>query len=285
MAHVFAGNESAARAVTPRTDAFVWRFIGTALSFAAFGLGAAVLSLTVFPLLRLLPRQRGRRWSRILLQRCMRLFIGLMRRLGVLTYEFHGVERLGGPGQLILANHPTLIDAVFLIAFTPQPVCVAKYAMFRNPLTRALVTAAGYISNAQTADMIEGAAAALSAGQCLIMFPEGTRTRTGAPLTFQRGAANIAVRAAQRITPVYIECQPITLTKGEPWYRIPARRPHFSLRAGEDFPVAPYRERSSIPLASRALNDALRVSFESELQRAAGYTCAGSSGTGPGPTD
>lgn len=282
MSQVVAGNQSSVTGLTPRGDAFIWRLAATALSFTAFGLGAALLTLTVFPALRLLPRDRCRRWSRMVLQRAMRIFIALMSGLGVLTYRFLGAERLGHPGQLILANHPTLIDAVFLIAFTPQPVCVAKSAMFRNPLTRSLVAAAGYISNRETSDMVQGAAAALAAGQCLIMFPEGTRTRVGEDFSFQRGAANIGVRAAQRVTPVYIRCEPITLTKGEPWYRIPPRRPHFSLRVGEDISLKASRAQPSLPRASRALNADLLANFRSELQRPPGYTAAGNSGTNPG---
>jgi 1-acyl-sn-glycerol-3-phosphate acyltransferase len=42
------------------------------------------------------------------------------------------------------------------------------------------------------------------------MFPEGTRSRPGQPLVFQRGAANVAVRAARVATPVYIHCDPAT---------------------------------------------------------------------------
>ncbi|HKE96982.1 MAG TPA: lysophospholipid acyltransferase family protein [Povalibacter sp.] len=271
MSRVFAENGSAV-AFTGRSDAFYWRFVGTAISFAAFGLGALLLSLTVLPALRLLPAQRCQRASRSVLQRAMRTFLGVMRGLGVLTCEFRDTERLGQPGQLVIANHPTLIDAVFLIACTPQAVCVAKHAMFRSWLTRSVVAAAGYISNELTADMIEGAAAALSAGQCLIMFPEATRTRVGEPLVFQRGAANVGIRSATRVTPVYIRCDPITLTKGEPWYRIPLRRPHFSLSVGDDYALAEYRAMQSIPLGSRAFNAHIQANFEGELQRTGGYT-------------
>jgi 1-acyl-sn-glycerol-3-phosphate acyltransferase len=265
-----AGVEPAA----PRSDAFYWRFVATALSFIVFGCSALILSVTVLPLLRLLPRERCQHYSRIVLQRGMRAFIAVMHGLGALTFEFHGTQRLGRPGQLIVANHPSLIDVIFLIAFTPQTGCIVKQATFRNLLTRSVVRGAGYIGNGQAVDMIEGASATLQEGQCLIMFPEGTRTRPGQPMTLHRGAANIAVRAAAAVTPVYIRCVPTTLTKSEPWYRIPPRRPHFSLQAGEDFDLGTVRAMASIPLASRAFNECLRARFEGELQPFSGYTHA-----------
>lgn len=284
MSHVFTETNAPAAAIPHRAgrgDAFYWRFVGTAISFAVFGLCSFVLSVTVLPLLRMLPAAHCRRLSRVVLQQGMRAFVGVMHRIGVLTYDFKGAGRLGRPGQLIVANHPTLIDVVFLIAFAPQANCVVKHAMFRNLLTRSVVAAAGYISNDLTADMIEGAAAALRQGQCLIMFPEGTRTGVGQPLTFHRGAANIAVRAAVSVTPVYIRCEPITLTKAEPWYRIPPRRPHFTLAVGEDFDLRAARRMKSIPIASRVFNEHMLGNFQGELQRLDGYTDR-RPGDGPG---
>jgi 1-acyl-sn-glycerol-3-phosphate acyltransferase len=40
-------------------------------------------------------------------------FLWLMRTLGVLDYEIRNADRLRRPGLLIVANHPSLIDAVF----------------------------------------------------------------------------------------------------------------------------------------------------------------------------
>jgi 1-acyl-sn-glycerol-3-phosphate acyltransferase len=281
MSHVFAENDANAAAPLSRGDSFYLRFAVTALSFSMFAVGAVIVSLIVLPALCLLPRRPCRRISRAVLSKGMRVFVALMSGLRGMTYEVRGAERLGKPGQLIVANHPTLLDAVFLIAFTPQVVCVAKHAMFRNPLTRAVVWAAGYVSNELAADMIEQAAGALKSGQCLLMFPEATRSRVGTPLVFQRGAAAVALRSGARVTPVYIDCNPITLTKGEPWYRIPPRRPHFRLIVGEDFDLSDYQRMSSVPVASRAFNEHMRMHFQGELHRLGGYTPPG---TGDGMT-
>jgi 1-acyl-sn-glycerol-3-phosphate acyltransferase len=251
-----------------RQDAYYARFLTTAVSFCLFGIGALVIGAVLLPLVRIIPaqRQRKRARARAVIKGGLRLFIGLMHRLGGLTYEFRGVEGLGRPGQLIVANHPSLIDVVFLLAFTARAGCVVKQGLWRNPLTRAAVTLAEYIKNDPTAAMIEAASAALRSDQTLIVFPEGTRTKPGESLVFHRGAANIALRAAKSVTPVYIRCSPTTLTKAERWYRIPLRRPHFSLIVGQDVDLDPYR-RLPLPLASRALNEYLHEHFQAELAR------------------
>ena len=242
----------------------------TGVSFALFGIGAVVVGVVLLPLVRIIPaaRERKRERARTVMRLALRLFIGVMHRLGGLTYEFRGRERLGRPGQLIVANHPSLIDVVFLLAFVPGAGCVVKAGLWRNPLTRSAVTLAEFIRNDSTAGMIVAAAGALRDAQPLIFFPEGTRTRPRQPLAFHRSGANIALRAAASVTPVYIRVEPTTLTKAEPWYRIPARRPHFTLVVGEDLDLQPYRA-APLPVASRELNERLQAHFEAELERPA----------------
>ena len=255
-----------------RQDYYWLRLLGTAASFALFGLIGILLGVVALPLSRLVPLspQRRTRFGRGLVTRCFRLFIGFCSSTRTLSYEFRGHERLGRPGQLIIANHPSLIDVVFLIGFAPAPGCVVKAALWRNPFTAGVAASAGYVPNMPTDTMIELASAALQEGQTLIMFPEGTRTRPGAPLEFHRGAASVAVRAARFVTPVYITVTPTTLTKGEPWYRIPVRRPHFALTVGEDIALEEFRARKSLPLAGRALNAFLLDHYSARLSAAAG---------------
>ncbi len=247
-----------------RREHYWRRLAATALCFAVFGLWCAGFALLVAPASRLLPARSRELAVRRALGRAMRWFAGFMRATGVLSFELDGLERLGRPGQLILANHPTLIDVVFLFASAPSSNCIVKQELWRNPLTRWPVAAAGYVSNAPTDRMIERAADALRRGQSVIIFPEGTRTVPGRPLQFHRGAAAIAVRAAAVVTPVHIRCSPPTLAKSDPWYRIPDRRAHFSLRAGADVDPEPFRRSAPAPLAARAFNEELLRIFAAE---------------------
>ncbi|MBC3345817.1 1-acyl-sn-glycerol-3-phosphate acyltransferase [Pseudomonas sp. SWRI196] len=248
-------------------DAYYWRLIATAASFVLFGLGGLCLRLLVFPLLTWLPgdAQAHRLRARRTVGRLFWFFIRFMARTGVLTYQIDGAEKLGRPGQMIIANHPSLIDVVFLIGLVRDANCVVKQSLWDNPFTRGPLRSTQYISNDGSMDMLDAASNALQDGQSLIVFPEGTRTRPGQPPAFHRGAAAIALRGAKILTPVTIKVSPTTLTKADPWYRIPQRRVHFSFRVGADIDPQAFAALGPAPQASRRLNDFLHHYYIKEL--------------------
>ncbi|MFL9923332.1 lysophospholipid acyltransferase family protein [Herbaspirillum lusitanum] len=227
------------RQITQQLNRY-WRIAATGLSFAAFGIGGLLLRLLVFPLLNLLVRDRRRRMliARRIIRMAFRAFVELMRGLGVLRYEMTGLERLQRKGLLILANHPTLIDTVLLMAFVDQADCIVKNALWRNPFTHGPVRAAGYISNAQGPELIDDCINSIRAGSNLIIFPEGTRTPADGNISFKRGAANVAVRGLCAITPAVISCHPATLSKGNKWWDVPATIPHFRVEIRQDIDLA-----------------------------------------------
>ncbi|MBK1612122.1 1-acyl-sn-glycerol-3-phosphate acyltransferase [Rubrivivax gelatinosus] len=249
-----------------------WRVVATGLCFASFGLGGLVLRLVVFPLLAAMVRDpRRRAWrSRRLIRRSFRLFIAMMSGLGVLSYELRGAERLRRRGLLVLANHPTLVDVVFLMAFVERADCIVKGALALNPFTRGPVRAAGFVCNDSGEGLLGDCLASLRDGGNLIVFPEGTRTpRQGRP-RLRRGAAHVAVRGGVDVTPVHIRVEPLTLGKGEPWWRVPPRRPHFVFEVGDDIPVRHFvGDGVAEPLSVRRLTDHLTHHFASENPRAA----------------
>lgn len=262
--------------LSQRSAPLLWRLLATALSFSLFGVGGLVLRLLVFPLLACLPGDSKvhRTRARAVVSRSFRGFVEFMFRTGVLTYAVEGAERLGQPGQLVIANHPSLIDVVVLIAFIRDANCVVKQSLWDNPCMRGPIRAAQYISNSGSADMLDEAAAALQSGQTLIVFPEGTRTTPGQAPQFHRGAAAIALRGARLVTPVVISVTPTTLTKAEPWYRIPSRRFHFHMRVGEHIDPQQFSALGPAPLASRKLNEHLHQHFIKELAKDERFTAA-----------
>lgn len=241
-----------------------WRVIATGISFTTFGIGGLVLRLLFFPLLTLcIPQQQKRiKYARRIIQLAFRLFIELMRRLGVLRYEVRGLSQLSNKGLLILANHPTLIDTVFLMAFVQQANCIVKTKLWDNPFTHGPVRAAGYIRNESGPNLIQDCIASLHQGNNLIIFPEGTRTPRHGTMTFKRGAANIAVHGLRDVTPVIIRCKPLTLCKGEKWWQVPPTIPHFSIEVQQDIKIQDFVSATvNKTLAVRRLTNYLQHYF------------------------
>ncbi|HKR77290.1 MAG TPA: lysophospholipid acyltransferase family protein, partial [Rhodanobacter sp.] len=245
--------ELATYPLNQRRDAWAWRLVATGASFVLFGLGGLLLRVLILPLLACLPGDAAarRRRARAAISRAFHLHVQFMYRSRVLDFAIDGAERLGRPGQLVVANHPSLIDVVFLGSQIRDANCVVKQSLFRNPCTRGPVRTAQYIGNDGSMDMLERAAGVLREGQCLIVFPEGTRTVPGESPRFHRGAAAIALRGARTVTPVFISVDPPTLTKGQPWYRIPDRRFRVQLRVGADIDPAGFSAGAPLPIASR----------------------------------
>lgn len=243
----------------------LWRVFGTGTSFVFFGLGAVVLGFTLLPVLRFstLDRRRGIARVQRAVSASMRLFLWFMNTVGVVTQEVYGREKLAPLGQFVVANHPTLIDVVILIGMMPEVDCIVKQALWRNVFLRWPVYWAGYISNATGEGLVAACADALRGGRSLLVFPEGTRTKPGRPLDFQRGAAQIALAAQVPLRPVTITCDPITLFKGNPWWRVPARKARFVITVGDPVPAAEYLA-SGEPhsLAARHLTRALTEWFD-----------------------
>ncbi len=252
--------------VNRRRDAWLWRLFATGASFMLFGVGGVILCAVLVPLLAIFPGNAltRRRRARAMVSRAFYLHVQFMYRTGVLDFRIDGAARLGQPGQIIVANHPSLIDVVFLISQIRDANCVVKASLWNNPCMRGAARAAQYISSDGSAEMIEQAADALRAGQTLVVFPEGTRTRPGQAPQFHRGAAAIALRGARVITPVFISVKPSTLTKAEPWYQIPYCRFVVQLRVGATIDPAQFND-APMPIASRRLNQHLHQLFLKEL--------------------
>ena len=247
-----------------------WRVLATGFCFAVFGLGGLVVRCVVYPLLVLLVRHPQRRTdaAKGVIHHSFRFFVALMATVGVLSYEVRNVQRLHRRGLLVLANHPSLIDVVFLVSFIRNMDCIVKPALLRNPFTRGPITAANFIANDVGAGLVEDCIASLQAGNNLIIFPEGTRTPVHGNVRLQRGAANVAVRGHINITPVHIRSSLPMLTKGTPWWQVPRQRPHFIIDVREDIAIAPFMDHSdSEALAARAVTQHLAEQLFKEPSR------------------
>ncbi len=207
-----------------------WRIIAAGLSYTAFGLGAFVPGIYAiilfFAPINELEKQRRIRNS---IKGLCRFFVDMMQFYGLMNYRLETHQNATVKGHLVIANHPTLIDAAFAIAYVDDLCCVVKKSLTRNPFTAIPVKLAKYIPN-DSENLVELATEKLNSGQNLLIFPEGTRNQYDTQLDFKRGAANIAVQAQSPVLPIVISCLPRALGKHEPWYQLPSIKSRFLIR-------------------------------------------------------
>lgn len=249
------------------------RIAGSGFLFSVFGMGAVILAALLLPAAHLRARADdpvdfvAQRW----ISRAFALFIALGRWIRIWDFEVEGFERLRGPGILIVANHPSLIDVVLLLARIPRCDCVVKRAAWRNPALAGIVRAAGYLPNDDGAAMIDACVERLRSGRSLLLFPEGSRSPDDGFRRFERGAAHVAIRSGRPVVPVFIDCQPPALKKGQPWYALPNAVMRFRLSVGAPIDVARWvGDDVPIGISARHVNAEILRHFESERARIRG---------------
>ncbi|WP_130803355.1 lysophospholipid acyltransferase family protein [Acinetobacter ihumii] len=253
---------------------YIWRIGATGFSFASFGLGGIAIATVVAPCVSLTARDQATRQRRAqqVIRTSFKGFTEMMVKLGIMTYSVDGLEKLQQSRQeLVIANHPTLIDVVVLIGLMQQANCVVKQSLWSNPFTRGPVQSAGYILNAGSNQFIHDCVTRLQQHEAasLIIFPEGTRTQKHEQINqFQRGAANIAIRANVPIRPVLIRCTPTTLTKNEKWYHVPAQPFHIEIKVLDAIHISEVLSDLTVsPKNVRILNQYLHHFFKQELSK------------------
>ena len=131
----------------------------------------------------------------------------LVHRLWDVTIE--GVEHVPLEGPAILApNHLSFCDSVFVPASLPRRVwAIGKGEYMDSWKTRYLFPAMGMIpvdrSGGDAAqEALDTAARVLDGGRLFMIYPEGTRSRSGNLHKGRTGAARLAVRCNAPIIPV-----------------------------------------------------------------------------------
>ncbi len=249
---------------------YFWRVIATGLCFTLFGVGGLLLSLFVLPVQRLAIKdeQAQKAVARKTVHYTFKFFIAFMQFVGIFKFDLQQAQQLKAlNGHLVMANHPSLIDVVVLISLIPNADCVVKTHLFNNMFLKGVVSNTGYISNADPAGLLDDCEASLKAGNNLIIFPQGTRTKPEEDLRFQRGAANIAIRCQAQVTSVMLKVVPSTLTKNVPWYRIPKTKAHFSAMVVDHSPTLPENNVTQTSKDVRQYNRDLENFFREELSK------------------
>lgn len=237
--------------------AYAFRCAITYTAYVVFGLGALLLTFW-FLCLRfvVINRRKLTLCSRRATSMAFRMFIRFLVFFKAVEIDFDHVADLKNvQGVFLVANHPTLLDYVFIASQLPEVGCVVKSALFSNFFLRGVVKACDYISNDRSETVLEECRKRIALGEVILLFPEGTRTVPGKPLCLHRGVAQMSLRIGVNIEVLHIKCSETWLTKQSSWYNVPKRRPCVKITRKETVNPCEFRQTQIVepPIMARRL--------------------------------
>lgn len=132
--------------------------------------------------------------------------------------EFRGVERIPPGPLLVAAKHYSAWETMALLLFFPKATYILKRELLRTPLFGWHLLKAQQIPidrgqrTQALQKMQQHARTALTRGRQILIFPEGTRRKVGAPPDYKFGVARLYAQLG-------VPCVPVALTSGLAWPR------------------------------------------------------------------
>ena len=193
----------------PKIENYLFNFCGCFMKIFAmtvFGVGAVILAVFVFPFIRLftLHRKDFGVVARAYVSHTFRVFLGFLNLLHVSIRKVENEDDYRNiHSKIIIANHPSLLDFVYIMSLVPNSTCIVRGGLTKTPLRGVIKQA--YITNTTTfEDMCIECKKLTDMGCNVIIFPEGTRTPRHGKNNYKKGAARIALYCGCDVQPIFI---------------------------------------------------------------------------------
>jgi 1-acyl-sn-glycerol-3-phosphate acyltransferase len=180
-----------------------------------------------------------------------------------LRYVVDGAEHMLDRPAVYCVNHTSNVEPPILFAalrrLVPRLAILYKRELRALPILNLGFDLVGFIpidrgNREQTTKALDTAVRRLNAGTSFLVFPEGTRSRSGQLLPFRKGAFVMAMRAGVPLVPIAIAGARDAMQKGSPIIR----------------PVT-VRLKLGAPIETRGVSDARRdelvQSVRAEVER------------------
>ena len=171
-----------------------------------FGLGAIFLAIFVFPFIRLftLHKKDFGIIARAYVSHTFRVFLKNLHicRVSILKVEdkqaFRNIH-----SKVIIANHPSLLDFVYIMSLVPNSTCIVRGSLTHTPL-RGVIKQAYITNTTDFNDVLVECKKLIDKGCNVIVFPEGTRSPRIGRNNYKKGAARIALYCGCDVQPLFI---------------------------------------------------------------------------------
>lgn len=153
----------------------------------------------------------------------------LFRKIGVFPQKLNPLWTFTVTGDIpsdprrpyvVVANHESFVDLMLISHLKMEMKWLAKEELFRLPIAGWIMRLSGDISltrgdRASSADAIAQCHDRLDKKVSVMVFPEGTRTRSGELQPFKDGAFRIAIDAQVPILPLAVHGTRLALRSGD----------------------------------------------------------------------
>lgn len=191
----------------------LWRAAKQWVPFAARTAFYGSISVTLGPLTR---DRRASLWA-------MRTWCQKSTRGLSIQVDAEGLENVPDGAYVYATNHQSIVDIIVLGSVLPGDYkWAAKRSLLQIPFLGWHLKLAGHVpvdrkgGARAAAAVIERFVNVLKDGKPLLIFPEGTRTETGALKPFKNGGFHAAVRAGVPVVPVALQGTYDLMRRGAP---------------------------------------------------------------------
>ena len=185
---------------------YVYCCISKIVAIISFGIGAILLAILVFPFIRLftLHKKDFGIIARAYVSHTFRVFL---RNLDICKTCMLKVEDKQAfrniHSKVIIANHPSLLDFVYIMSLVPNSTCIVRGGLTHTPL-RGVIKQAYITNTTDFNDVLVECKKLTDKGCNVIVFPEGTRSPRIGRNNYKKGAARIALYCGCDVQPLFI---------------------------------------------------------------------------------